>query len=331
MNRINKVPVAAAAAAAGLVLLVTACSSEGGAEGDGGGEGGDADTPEVTIAMITHEVPGDTFWDLVRSGAEDAAALNNVDLQYSSDPEAGEQATLVQNAVDQDVDGIALTLAKPDALQGAVDTANDAGIPVVGLNSGIEDWVELGVQEYFGTDEHLAGTAFGERLNEVGAEKSVCVIQEQGHVALEARCDSLAEAFDGDNETIYVDGSDMADVQSTLTSTLEADPDVDYVVTLGAPFALTALDAVSDAGSDATVATFDTNQELVEKISDGEVAWAVDQQPYLQGYLAVQGLWLHATNGNLIGGGTEPVLTGPAFIDADNIDEIEAFAEKGNR
>lgn len=326
MERLRKtLPYGAALAA--LALAASACSEQGGAQDTGGG---DVELPELTVALITHQVPSDTFWDIVRQGAEDAAALSNVDLQYYSDPQASEQANLVRNAADQEVDGIALTLATPDSLEGAVSDAVSAGIPVVGLNSGIEEWEDMGVQAYFGTDEHLAGTAFGERLNEVGADNVVCVIHEQGHVALEARCGALADELDGESRTLYVDGSDMTDVQSTITATLQEDPDIQYVVTLGAPFAMTALDAVDDAGSDATVATFDTNQELVGAIEDGLVQWAVDQQPYLQGFLAVQELWLYNTNGHVSGGG-EPVLTGPSFIDSENIADVAEYAERGTR
>ena len=75
------------------------------------------DTPRVTIAMITHEVPGDSFWDLVRKGAETAAKKDNIELRYSNDPEAPNQANLVQSAIDSGVKGIAVTLAKPDAMQ----------------------------------------------------------------------------------------------------------------------------------------------------------------------------------------------------------------------
>jgi simple sugar transport system substrate-binding protein len=103
------------------------------------------------------------------------------------------------------------------------------------------------------------------------------------------------------------------------------------VVTLGAPFALTAAQAVTDAGSKAEVATFDLNKELVGAIEDGDVEFAVDQQPYLQGYLSVDAIWLYKNNGNYSGGGVEPVLTGPAFVDESNIESIKKFAEKGTR
>ncbi len=148
-------PVAAIAGAMVLALGLVACSSTGGKPRDtGGGMGaGTADTPRVTIAMITHEVPGDSFWDLVRKGAETAAKKDNIELQYSADPEAPNQANLVQNAIDSNVKGIAVTLAKPDAMRAAVQNALSRGIPVVAFNSGSERLAVDGVKEYFGQDE----------------------------------------------------------------------------------------------------------------------------------------------------------------------------------
>jgi len=112
-------------------------------------------------------------------------------------------------------------------------------------------------------------------------------------------------------------GTDMPSVQSTITAKLQQDPAIDYIITLGAPIALTAVQAVETAGGNARIATFDTNAELVDAIKAGKVQWAVDQQPFLQGYLAVDSLWLYLNNRNTIGGG-QPVLTGPAFIDKLN-------------
>ena len=315
-----------AAAAAGL-LAFTACSSQGGKQE----EAAAVTNEELTIAMITHGVEGDTFFDIVRAGAEDAAAKDNVELLYYADDTAQGQATLVQNAIDQGVDGIAVTLARPDEMADSVAAANEAGIPIVAFNAGIDNWAEIGTMSYFGTDEHLAGTAFGEKLNEVGAQHAICVIQEQGHVALETRCGSLAEAFGGQTDNLYVDGSDMTDVKSTITSTLQSDSTIDYVVTLGAPFAMTALDSVTDAGTETNVATFDLNADAADAIADGRIQWAVDQQPYLQGYESIDALWLYLTNGNTMGGSTNPVLTGPAFVDQSNIDAVAEYAHAGKR
>lgn len=322
---------AAVAGAGVLALGIVSCSSTGGApEGSGeGGGGGTVDTPRMTIAMITHEVPGDSFWDLVRKGAETAAKKDNIELRYSNDPEAPNQANLVQSAIDSGVDGIAVTLAKPDAMRAAVDAAAAKGIPVVAFNAGMDSWMEMGVKEYFGQDGFIAGQGVGDRLRAEGATKALCVIQEQGHVDLEARCAGVRDTFPA-TEILNVNGKDMPSVESTITAKLQQDPSVDYIVTLGAPFALTAVQSASRAGSETKIGTFDTNAALVGAIEAGDVQWAVDQQPYLQGYLAVDALWLYLSNGNVLGGG-QSTLTGPAFIDQSNIDAVAEYAKNGTR
>ncbi|NKQ53638.1 sugar ABC transporter substrate-binding protein [Amycolatopsis sp. K13G38] len=331
MRRNRKLVALAALAAAALALA--ACSSKGGAQSQqqgGAPNAGSANTARIKIAMITHETPGDTFWDIIRKGAQAAAAKDNVDLVYSSDPDGSKQATLVQNAIDQKVDGIAVTLAHPDAMSGVVAKAKAAGIPAVGFNSGLDNWAQAGLMEYFGSDENLAGQAFGNRLNDVGAKHALCVIHEQGQVALQSRCAGLQQAFKGQTEILYVNGQDQTASQSTMQAKLQQDRSIDFVATLGAPMALLAVQSVQGAGSSAKVATFDTNKALVNAIKDGSVQWAVDQQPYLQGYLAVDALWLYKYNGNTIGGG-KSTLTGPAFIDKSNIDTVAQFANNGTR
>lgn len=326
-------PVVAAAAVTALVLAGCSSSSGGKKSEDNGADAsaGKATTPRMTVALVTHQAPGDTFWDIVRKGAQAAADKDNIKLVYSADPNAGQQATFVQNAIDQKVDGIAITLAKPDAMKDVVAKATAAGIPVVGLNSGLSDWKTLGLQQFFGQDETVAGEAFGKKLNELGSKNAVCVVQEQGNVGLTQRCDGVKKTFSGKLETLNVNGTDMPSVKSTITAKLNQDKAIDYVIALGAPYALTAVQSVGDAGSKAKVATFDLNKELTDAISKGDIQFSVDQQPYLQGYLAVDSMWLFKNNGNYSGGGEQPVLTGPAFVDKSNVKEIAEFAAKGTR
>jgi len=326
------VRLAAVVGAGVLTLGLASCSSTGGKpDSKGGGMGaGQANTPRVTVAMITHEVPGDSFWDLIRKGAQAAADKDNIELRYSNDPEAPNQANLVQSAIDSKVAGIAVTLAKPDAMGPAVKAAQAANIPVVAFNSGFDNFKAMGVQEYFGQDEKLAGVAAGERLTADGAKKVLCVIQEQGQVALESRCAGVTQGFKGETELLNVNSKDMPSVESTITAKLQQDPSIDHVVALGAPIALTAVQSVGNAGSKAEVVTFDTNAALVDSIKKGDVKWAVDQQPFLQGYLAIDALWLFINNKNLIGGG-QATLTGPSFIDKSNIDAVAELAKTGTR
>ena len=288
------------------------------------------DTDRAVVAMVSHGAPGDTFWDLVRKGAEDAAKKDNIELRYSSDPQAPNQANLVQSAIDSGVDGIAVTLPNAQAIGPAAKAAVDAGIPVVGLNAGMNDYQGYGLTGFFGQDEKVAGTLAGERLKEEGAKKVLCVIHEQGNSSQEARCQGVKDGAGANVENLYVNGQDLTSVTSTIQAKLAQDPSVDYVMSLVAPVGLAAVNSVKDAGSQAKVATFDTNAELVEAIKDGRIRFAVDQQPYVQGYMAVDSLWLAMRNGSTIGGG-RPVYTGPAFVDKGNVDKIEEAAKAGLR
>jgi len=314
-------------------LAVTGCSSSGGKKAStpqtSGVAAGVANTPRLTIAMITHETPGDTFWDKIKAGAKAAAAKDNVTLKYSNDPQPDKQAVLIQNAVDSRVDGIATTLVTPDALADAVAAATKAKIPVVAFNSGIDAYKKLGALMYFGSDETVAGQAVGQRIADAGGKKTLCVIQAQGSVALEARCAGVAKTA-GSTENINVNGADLSSVTSTLTAKLQQDPSIDWVVTLGAPIAEAALDAMGQAKSKAKLATFDLNSDAAKDIQAGRIQFSVDQQPYVQGYEAVDSLWLYLTNRNDLGG-RRGVLTGPSFVDKTNIVLIAKYAARNTR
>lgn len=324
--------VTAVALAATVSLAAAACSSTGGAprSTEGGETAGGVDTPRYVVAMVTHGAPGDTYWDLVRKGAEEAAKKDNIELRYSSDPQAPNQANLVRSAVDAGVDGIAVTMPNAEAIGPAAQKAVDAGIPTVGLNAGMKEYATYGMSGFFGQDETVAGTSAGERLKSEGKSKVLCVIHEQGNSSQEERCAGVGKGLGGGVELLYVNGQDLTSVQATIKSKLAQDPSFDTVFALQAPVALRAVESVKQAGAAAQVVTFDTNAELVDAIADGRVAWAVDQQPYLQGYLAVDSLWVAKRNGGTFGGG-QPVYTGPSFVDSSNVETISEAAKAGLR
>ncbi|MGW7680190.1 sugar ABC transporter substrate-binding protein [Kribbella sp. NPDC054772] len=316
-----------------LVVTVAACSSTGGKKAEQSATAaaaGQANTPKMTVAMITHGAPGDTFWDIIQKGAKAAAAKDNVDLKYSSDPSSGNQANLIQSAIDSKVDGIAVTLPDPPALIPAVKKAIAAGIPVVALNAGIGQFSQSGALSYFGSDESLAGEAAGTKASQGNYKHLLCVIQFQGQVQLEDRCNGVKKTFNGQWTKIYVNGSDRPSEQTTIAAKLKQDPSIDFIVTLGAPDALAAINAVKESGSKAKIGTFDFNPQIPPKIKAGDLQFAIDQQPYLQGYEAVDSLWLYKNNGNILGGG-KPTLTGPFVVDKQNVDFVGKFAANGTR
>ncbi|MQS36050.1 sugar ABC transporter substrate-binding protein [Streptomyces katsurahamanus] len=325
---------AAALLAACALVVVAGCSSSGGKEAKeesaGSGGGVPAATEKLKIAMVTHSGEGDTFWDIVQNGAKVAAKKDNADFLYAAHKEGKEQAQLIQTYIDQRVDGIIVTLAKPEAVGDVVEKAVAAGIPVVTINSGGEFSRELGAIGHIGQDESVAGEAVGEELNERGRKKALCVIHEQGNVSLEARCAGVKKAFDGTVENLNVEGVNMPQSTSSIEAKLQSSRDIDSVITLGAPFAAASVKARAGADSRAEIDTFDLNADVIKQLKAGEIGFAVDQQPYLQGYLAVDELWLHKVNRNVIGGG-KPVLTGPALITREDVPALEKLTAAGTR
>ncbi|MFC9017340.1 substrate-binding domain-containing protein, partial [Streptomyces albidoflavus] len=225
------------------------CSSTGGKRAEDAAKAEAAqgraavDTPRWTFAMVTHSGDGDTFWDIVQKGAQQAAVKDNIKFLYSHHDEAQQQAQLVDAAIDKKVDGLIVTLAKPGAMKAAVERAVKAGIPVVTVNSGSEKSKEFGALTHIGQDEEIAGEAVGEELNKRGRKKALCVLHEQGNVGHEQRCDGVRESFDGKLVNLYVDGTNMPDTQAAIEARLQTDKSLDSVVTLGAPFADAAVKA----------------------------------------------------------------------------------------
>src|ERR687896_1770279 len=320
-----------------LMVLLSSLVVLAGCGGDddegGGGQDDVALTQEkdVTIAVITHGA-GDSFWAVAKKGAEDAGKDLGVTVKYSesnNDPE--EQAQLIEAAVTEEVDGIAVSAPDPDAIADSVKTAIDSGIPVITLNSGAEESADLGAITHVGQTETIAGEGAGAKLKEAGATKIICIIHEQGNIGLNQRCDGAKKGFGGEVENLQVAG--VSDVSTTLTeiqSKLESDDSIDGVLALNPDIAVAARDAVAGAGSEAQVATFDLSGDVIQAIQNDEILFAVDQQQYLQGYLPVVFLTLNKTNLNTVGGG-QPVLTGPGFVEKENAAQIKELAEAGTR
>jgi simple sugar transport system substrate-binding protein len=322
--------------AAVLGMSLAGCSSTGGKRAEDARKAQAAagkaavNTPRWTFAMVTHSGDGDTFWDIVQSGAEQAAAKDNINFLYAHSDEGQQQAQLVDSYISKKVDALIVTLAKPDAMKAVVAKARKAGIPVITVNSGSEQSKAYGALTHIGQDETIAGEAVGDELDARGKKKALCVLHEQGNVGHEQRCAGAKKTFGGDMQNLYVDGTNMPDVQASIEAKLQADRSIDSVVTLGAPFADAAVQARRTAGSKAEIDTFDLNPKVAKALQEGTLGFAVDQQPYLQGYQAVDLLWLYKYNADVLGGG-RPVLTGPQIITEKDAAELEEFTERGTR
>ncbi|MGC9335947.1 MAG: sugar ABC transporter substrate-binding protein [Anaerolineae bacterium] len=295
--------------------------------------------PQVTQAdlvfgMAVHSNPAeDAFWGVVEKGAKDAAATFGVELKSGGSSDPAEQAQLVETFIADEVDGLFVSLANPDALRDAVEKAVAAGIPVITINSGLDVYKEFGALTHVGQTEFVAGQGAGEQFNAAGANKVLCVIHEEGNIGLEERCDGLADTFGGEVERYNVATTGVRDVAGTVSAIqnkLISDADIDGMLTLNPVIAMAARDAIVAAGGGQKLATFDLSPDVLQALEDGEMLFAIDQQQYLQGYLPVVMLYLYNTNLNTVGGGL-PVLTGPGIVDASNAAQVKALSAQGTR
>jgi simple sugar transport system substrate-binding protein len=320
-----------------LGLAVAGCGNSG------KDENGNATTPKskdnvtltqgsgLTIAMVTHSDEG-SFWSVVKKGAQQAAKDEGVKLIWSpSNNDPQKQAQLIDAAVSQKVGGLAVSVPNADAIKGSLAKAKAAGIPIITLNSGAEQFQELGAITHVGQTEEIAGKAAGAKLKEAGAKKVLCVIHEQNNIGLEQRCQGVKEGFGAAVTNQQVKGTeDIATTQTEIKSKLQADKSYDAVMSLNPDIAAAAVTAVKGASSDAKIATFDLSPTVIKDIKAGTVLFAVDQQQYLQGYLPIVFLKLFKQNANTVGGGL-PVLTGPGFVDKSNAATVEKLAAAGTR
>jgi simple sugar transport system substrate-binding protein len=321
-----------------LALALAGCgSSNDDSGGGGGGKSSGSDDVNLTqgsgltFAMVTHSDEG-SFWSVVKKGAEQAAKDEGVKLVWSpanNDPQ--KEAQLIDAAISQKVDGLAVSVPNASAIRGSLQKARDAGIPIITLNSGLDDYQSFGAITHVGQTEELAGEAAGKRLKAMGVKKVLCVIHEQNNIGLQQRCDGVKKGFGGAVTNQQVKGTeDIATTQTELKSKLQSDKSFDGVIALNPDIASAAKSAIKGASSNAKLATFDLSPSVIKDIQAGNVEFAVDQQQYLQGYLPIVFLKLYKSNANTVGGG-QPVLTGPGFVDKSNVDTVAKLAEAGTR
>lgn len=336
MNRTRKAPWLVAGALA-VALAAAGCSSgDGGSSSSSAPSGGNtaakgSSSSDRTFMLIRHGLPSDSFWQPVQKGFTDAGKLYGVKTSFQAtgnDP--SKEAKAIDAAVAQKVDGIAVTLPDAGAEGPAIKRAVKAGIPVITINSGSNDFLQAGALAHVGQDEEIAGEGAGARFKESGAKNLLCVIHQQGNLALEARCNGAKKTFGGNVKVQYVPGTnDGPGTESSIKATLLKNRNIDSVLTLDPDISQFAKNAIASAGSQAKLATFDLSDSVLKDIKDGKIEFAVNQQPYLQGYLPVTMLSLYLDDGLLPGGG-KPVLTGPSYVDKTNVDTISACVEKGN-
>lgn len=287
---------------------------------------------QIRVIVVSHGQANDPFWSVVRNGVQRAAEDARIQVDYRA-PDTFDMVRmgqLIDAAVTQRPNGLVVSIPDASALAPAIQRAVAAGIPVVSMNSGSDVAGRLGALLHVGQDEFDAGKAAGNRLKEMGGRIGLCVNHEVGNVALDRRCDGFREGFGG-QVTILPVSNEPAEIRSRVRAALAANAAIDTVMALGASLAgEPALAAVRDAGGIGRirVASFDLSANMLRAVAAGEAAFLIDQQQYLQGYLPVTFLALHARFG-LIPGGNVP--SGPNLITREKAAQVVELSARGIR
>lgn len=285
---------------------------------------------ETSIIVVSHGQANDPFWSVAKNGVAQAAKDTGASVEYRA-PETFDMvamAQLIDAAVNQEPDGLVVTIPDSAALGSSIKRAVAAGIPVISMNSGSDVYESLGVTLHVGQDEYPAGVAAGKKLAAMGGKKAICVNHEVGNVALDLRCSGFTEGFGG-NVTVLPTSNDPSEIKAKVKAALESDSSVDTVLTLGAGTAgEAAVAALKEISSSAKLGSFDLSPGFLQAVVDGNAAFGIDQQQYLQGYLPVLFLVQNARHG-LMPGGSVP--SGPNLITAEKAAMTIAGAKAGVR
>ena len=273
--------------------------------------------------MVTHGEGNDPFWPVVQKGGEDAARAIGADFEYIYNPSAdmADMASSIQAAAATSPDGLVISLPDPDALGPAIKAAVASGVPVITMNSGLESSASLGALMHVGQPEYLAGQSAGARAKAEGATKALCMIQEAYNTALVDRCEGYGEAVPME----FTDTtSDPATIQTRATAALQANSDVDAILSVGPHVCDAVSKALDDLGMTVHHSCFDLSPAVMDLINAGKVAFTIDQQQRLQGYLPIIVLHLYNNGAGLLPGANIP--SGPGFVDKSNATSVAALA-----
>ena len=305
------------------------------------------------FALITHGDNGN-FWSVVYKGAKNAAADLGCTLtqtygsqqQGQAEPDDNAENAQIQNAINAHVDGMAISDHDPSLMNPTIKSAVAKGIPVVLLNAGCDDQdiAASGAITCVGQPEQLAGQASGARFKQLGATNVLCVIHQSGQNLLD-RCNGIAQGLGVGQQcksgnppskgpactelTLSTPNAASNPQQAIgqVTSYLQSHPQINAVMLLNNAFAPVLINAHP---ANIKIATFDLSSDVENEIKAGTVAFAVDQQQFLQGYLPIQFLYLFKKHeGQSVGGGTT-VASGPLLVDKTNISNVSAAIAAGD-
>jgi simple sugar transport system substrate-binding protein len=274
----------------------------------------------------------DPFWGAVQQGFNAATEELGIETQWSAPADFNDivqvYTRLFEAAIARQPAAIAVGNFFPEPTEPLIRQATEAGIPVIIINSGGANYADLGAIGFIGEDSYRMGFEGGQIAVGEGVTNGLCINQIAANPVLEMRCqgyiDAVTEAG-GTARMVTLASEDIGNsqkVQAAVNAMLMQDPAINGVVTLGVAVAVDALEsirAIRSTGREVDLGTMDLGNTVLEAIIAGEMSFAADQQPFLQGYYGVLIPYLYNTYQMAP---TAKIDVGPFMVTAENAQAV---------
>ena len=302
-----------------------------------------AEAQPLTVAFVVHGTEEDPFWHEVRAGAESAAQVFDASVSWSASPDTEERVRMVDEALDQGFDVIVVTLSDHLGMERIVRDAVVRGAIVYVINAGVQYAIGFGAAAFFGMVETVSGLAAGERLAAAGVSNLLCVMHETNNEALTTRCEQ-AEFRIGEMIRLFVDPLDPNEIEARVYQALLQNSNINGIMSHDGWLIADPIDAAlarisAEQGRTLPHAVYGVDEPVLQAIEAGRVLFAVDQQPWLQGYLPVAYAQLSRYSDRIRGDNLANVLVqwaqgggiilGPGFIDQNNLNAVRESGAVG--
>lgn len=315
---------------------------------------GQAATPR--IAFVSHAPDTDSWWNTIRNALTHAAQDFGVAVDYlnPADGSLAKMAQIIDGLTPARYTAVVSTIADFSALAAPLRGVVQRKLPLITVNSGTEAQSEqVGALLHIGQPEYLAGREAGQHYAKPGGSL-VCFNHYPTNPGSVERCEGFREGLGKGRMLMVKMTGNAAENLAIATEVFKQSDPFDVALALGPTSAHPVLAAGQASGAKVpTLVTFDLSSDIASGIRSGKVAFAIDQQPYLQGYLSVGMLAeflrsspdasmrlrklalysqpkLHermARYGlSLKAGEGRHINSGPGFVSRLNIDKVERFS-----
>lgn len=300
-----------------LVSVMTSCDRGGGSDS----------IDEHYKFGATYMTLNNPFFVTLNNGIKDVVEANG-DILIALDPalDPNKQVSQIEDLIAQEVDAIFVNPADWKAIRPALEAAQEAGIPVINVDSPVYD-TDL-VASVISSDNYNAGVLCAQDMMEKLDSARIVILEHPTAKSSIDRIQGFIDTIEGVEgyEIVARQSSDgeLEQAMQVMEIILLAIPEFDVIMALNDPTAMGALAAIqaSNQEDDILIYGVDGAPEAKQMIYDRQLTASAAQSPITIGKTAA-GVAYDLLEGKDV---EKEILVDVVLIDQDNIDEYGTTA-----